>query len=90
MVHDAGPLGLRAVYDRAGLPARLFPTFRVAVDTWRALSSEAGHLDAGHFQTLMIERFLTQAPYAPREDLAYLYERLDRRLSAEATPLKAA
>jgi uncharacterized protein (DUF2336 family) len=29
MIHDAGPLGLRAVYERAGLPVRLFPAFRV-------------------------------------------------------------
>ncbi|HWU48923.1 MAG TPA: DUF2336 domain-containing protein [Asticcacaulis sp.] len=89
MVHDAGALGLRAVYDRAGLPARLFPTFRIAVDAWRALASEAGDMDSGRFQTLLIERFLTQAPYAPREDLIYLYERLDRRLSAQ-TPLPKA
>ena len=32
MVHDAGPLGLRAIYERTGLPARLFPAFRAAVD----------------------------------------------------------
>jgi uncharacterized protein (DUF2336 family) len=90
MVHDAGSLGLRAIYDRAGLPARLFPTFRSAVDAWRALTAEAGDIDSGRFQTLLIERFLTQAPYAPREDLIYLYERLDRRLSASAPLPKAA
>ncbi|MDI7774938.1 DUF2336 domain-containing protein [Asticcacaulis sp. EMRT-3] len=78
MVHDAGMLGLRAVYDRAGMPARLFQTFRIAVDTWRDLQAEAGHLDPARFQSRLIERFLTQAPYASREDLTYLYERLDR------------
>jgi len=79
MVHDAGSLGLRAIYDRAGLPARLFQTFRVAVDTWRALTAESAPFDRRRFQTLMIERFLTQVPYAPREDLIFLYEKLDRR-----------
>ncbi len=78
MVHDAGSLGLRAIYDRAGMPARLFQTFRIAVDTWRTLHDEAGHLDAISFQERLIERFLTQVPFAPREDLVYLYERLDR------------
>jgi len=29
-------------------------------------------------QERLIERFLTQMPFAPREDLLYLYERLDR------------
>jgi len=78
MVHDAGTLGFRAIYDRAGLPGRLFQTFRMAVETWRGLSAEAGHLDPISFQERLIERFLTQVPFAPREDLIYLYERLDR------------
>ena len=78
MVHDAGPLGLRAVYDRAGLPGRLFQTFRIALETWRGLMAEAGQLDPVAFQERLIERFLTQVPFAPREDLIYLYERLDR------------
>ena len=78
MVHDAGALGLRAIYDRAGLPGRMFQTFRSAVDTWRTLMSEAGHLDPMRLQEKLIERFLTQVPFAPREDLIYLYERLDR------------
>jgi uncharacterized protein (DUF2336 family) len=78
MIHDAGSLGLRAIYDRAGLPGRMFQTFRCAVDTWRSLMAEAGHLDPARFQEKLIERFLTQVPFAPREDLIYLYERLDR------------
>ncbi|EGF89527.1 hypothetical protein ABI_39430 [Asticcacaulis biprosthecium C19] len=78
MVHDAGSLGLRAVYDRAGLPGRMFQTFRIAVDTYQSLLAEAGHLDPLRFQERLIERFLTQVPFAPREDLIYLYERLDR------------
>ncbi|ESQ78028.1 DUF2336 domain-containing protein [Asticcacaulis sp. YBE204] len=78
MVHDAGQLGLRAIYDRAGLPARMFQTFRIAVDTYHSLASEQSDLDPVHFQERLIERFLTQVPFAPREDLVYLYERLDR------------
>jgi len=78
MVHDAGPLGFRAIYDRAGLPSRLFPTFRTALETYRMLRAEQGHLDPLRFQERLIERFLTQVPYASREDLTHLYERLDR------------
>jgi uncharacterized protein (DUF2336 family) len=78
MVHDAGALGLRAIYDRAGLPARMFQTFRLAVETYHMLQAEAGHLDPLRMQERLIERFLTQVPFAPREDLVYLYERLDR------------
>jgi len=72
MVHDAGSLGLRAIYDRAGLPARMFQTFRIAVETYHILQAEAGHLDHVQMQERLIERFLTQVPFAPREDLIYL------------------
>ncbi len=78
MIHDAGALGFRAIYDRAGMPARLFPTFRIAVEGYRGLMAEAPSLSAHQMEERLIERFLTQAPFAPREDLLYLYERLDR------------
>lgn len=78
MVHDAGPLGLKAIYDRAGLPPRLFQAFRVGVDTWRALTAEGGAVSAEEFRQRMLERFLTQRPNVQRDDLAYLMERLDQ------------
>lgn len=90
MVHDAGPLGLKAIYDRAGLPPRLFQAFRAGVDTWRALQAEGADTSGEDFRQRMLERFLTQRPNAPRDDLAYLMERLDQppaqpaRLAASA------
>ena len=78
MVHDAGPLGLKAIYDRAGLPPRLFQAFRAGVDTWRQLSAEGADTSGEAFRERMLERFLTQRPNAPRDDLAYLMERLDQ------------
>ncbi len=90
MVHDAGPLGLKAIYDRAGLPPRLFQAFRAGVDTWRTLQAEGADTAGEAFRQRMLERFLTQRPNTPRDDLAYLMERLDQpptppaRLSATA------
>ncbi|MDI1326443.1 MAG: DUF2336 domain-containing protein [Brevundimonas sp.] len=91
MIHDAGPLGLKAVYDRAGLPPRLFQAYRAGVDTWRQLQAEGVDTSGDEFRHRMLERFLTQRPNAPREDLAWLMERLDHdplparaRLSAAA------
>lgn len=78
MIHDAGPLGLKAIYDRAGLPPRLFQAFRAGVDTWRALSAEGADTSSDLFRQRMLERFLTQRPNVLREDLAYLMERLDQ------------
>ncbi|MDO1558293.1 DUF2336 domain-containing protein [Brevundimonas sp. 2R-24] len=91
MVHDAGPLGLRAIYDRAGLPPRLFAAFRAGVDTWRDLHAEAGaSLDREQFQERMLERYLTSAVGGSREDVAYLLERLDRPADILATRVSAA
>ena len=78
MIHDAGPLGLKAIYDRAGLPPRLFQAFRAGVDTWRILQAEGADTSGDEFRTRMLERFLTQRPNVGRDDLAYLMERLDR------------
>ncbi len=78
MVHDAGPLGLKSIYDRAGLPPRLFQAFRAGVDTWRALQAEGGDTASDTFRQRMLERFLSQRPNTSRDDLAYLMERLDR------------
>ena len=88
MVHDAGPLGLKALYDRAGLPPRLFQAFRAGVDTWRQLQSEGVDTTGDVFREQMLQRFLTQRPNAPREDLAYLMERLDQP-AAEMAPRAA-
>lgn len=78
MVHDGGPLGLKALYDRAGLPPRLFAAFRAGVDTWKALQGEGADTSGEAFRERMLERFLSQRPAVAREDLAYLMERLDR------------
>ncbi len=83
MIHDAGPLGLRAIYERAGLPARLFPAFRCAVDTFHSMEFDGGARDRERFQERMLQRFLTQPQAAAREDVDYLIDKMDR-ISREA------
>ena len=78
MIHDAGPLGMRAIYERAGLPARMFPAFRAAVDTFHALEGEAVDASPERFQQLMLQRYLTQAQTPGREDTDYLLDKMDR------------
>ena len=78
MIHDAGPLGLRAIYERAGLPARLFPAFRAAVDTFHSMEFDGGARDRERFQERMMQRFLTQPQAAAREDVDYLIDKMDR------------
>jgi uncharacterized protein (DUF2336 family) len=83
MIHDAGPLGLRAIYERAGLPARLFPAFRAAVDTFHSVEFDGGQRDVERFQERMLQRFLTQPQSAAREDVDYLLDKMDQ-LSRQA------
>ncbi len=83
MIHDAGQLGLRAIYERAGLPARLFPAFRAAVDAFHSMEHEWGPRDQETFQQRMLERFLTQPQSVAREDVDYLLERLGKLASAD-------
>jgi uncharacterized protein (DUF2336 family) len=78
MIHDAGPLGLRAIYERAGLPARLFPAFRAAVDTFHSMEFDGGARDRERFQERMLQRFMTQPQAAAREDVDYLLDKMDR------------
>jgi uncharacterized protein (DUF2336 family) len=78
MIHDAGPLGLRAIYDRAGLPARLFTAFRAGVDTWHSMEFDGGLRDRERFQERMLQRFLTQPQNATRDDVDYLIDKMDR------------
>ncbi len=86
MVHDAGPLGLRAIYQRAGLPEALYPAFRAAIDTLHALHLEGGDLDLPRFQERLMQRFLTQGERGDGEDVDYLLDRLDSLIRETEAP----
>jgi uncharacterized protein (DUF2336 family) len=78
MIHDAGPLGLKAICERADLPPRLHSAFKAGVDAFHGLEFDGGHQDRERFQEHMIQRFLTSAHTASRDDTDYLLERMDR------------
>src|SRR6185295_8829726 len=77
LIHDSGPLGLKAAFDRAGLPPRLYPSFRAAVEVYHQMEREGGADDRVAFRTRMIERTLTLFSSIPKDDLDYLLEKLD-------------
>jgi uncharacterized protein (DUF2336 family) len=81
LVHDKGTSGLRAVFDRAGLPASTYPAFREAVEAMRE-----GGFDAGgttHLRRRMVERVLTRCADTAIGDIEPLLTLL-RRFAAEA------
>lgn len=77
LMHDSGPLGLKAAFDRAGLPPRLYPSFRAAVEVYHSVEREGGVQDRITFRKRMLERTLTLFQSVPKDDLDYLLEKLD-------------
>ena len=77
MMHDAGPLGLKTLFDRTGLPARLFPAFRAGLDVFHQLEREGLSGERDRMRQRMIERVLTLFQSIPGDDLDYLMEKLD-------------
>ena len=89
MIHDAGPLGLKAIYDRAGLPARLYAAFRAGVDTYHSMEFDGGTRDRERFQEKMLQRFLTQPVVPGRDDVDYLLDKMDKLSQAARSSSRA-
>jgi uncharacterized protein (DUF2336 family) len=77
LIHDSGPLGLKAAFERAGLPPRLFPSFRAAIEVFHSIEREGVASDRIVFRKRMLERTLTLFSSVPKDDLDYLLEKLD-------------
>ncbi len=60
LIHDPGPLGLKSIYQKAGLPMGLYPAYRAAVDAFH--SSELERTDDGPERRMrrLLERVLTE------------------------------
>lgn len=78
LIHDAGPLGLEAVFKRAGLPERVLPAVRAALSAWHSLElGDGGARDMVVFRRRLTERIFTQFQGAPEQELTYCLDRLD-------------
>ena len=77
MIHDAGALGLKTIFERAGLPSGMFTAFRLAIEIFHKTEMDGGPGDKERFRQRMVERVLTQFQAIPRADLEYLLDKLD-------------
>jgi uncharacterized protein (DUF2336 family) len=77
LVHDAGHLGLKAIFERAQMPSNLYPAFRAAIDVLHETEFDGSFEDRTAFKKRMIERVLTRFQSIPDEDITYLLEKLD-------------
>lgn len=80
VIHDSGPLGLKAVFQKAGLPESYFPAARAAIDVAREMEYDGGENDRERYSRRMIERILTQygdlGVDFESEDLEYLLKKM--------------
>lgn len=77
MIHDAGTLGLKTVFERAGMPPGMFTAFRLAVNIYHGTEMDGAPGDKDRFRQRMVERVLTQFQAIPRVDLEYLLDKLN-------------
>lgn len=82
LIYDAGPLGLKAIFDKAGLPAAYFPAARAGVGVAREIQLDGGPQDRERRSRKIIERVLTQygdlGVDLDAPDLEYLLGRIGR------------
>lgn len=83
LVHDAGRLGLKSIYEKAKLPAALMPAFRIAIDVLHETPYDGEAHDFERHRRRVIERILTQYEELAPEDLEYLLGKMgDMMLAA--------
>jgi uncharacterized protein (DUF2336 family) len=83
LVHDKRNSGLRAVYEKAGLPLSVYPAFREAVTTMHEDGFVGDPAEATRLRRRMVERVLTGCEDAPLEEIEPLLTLL-RRFATEA------
>ncbi len=81
LIHDSGPLGLKAVYEKTGLPESHYPAVRAAIDVANEVDYDGGEDDRARYSRRMIERILTQygdlGVEFEAEDLEYLLAKMN-------------
>jgi uncharacterized protein (DUF2336 family) len=83
LIHDAGPLGLRAVFERTGAPARLYAPIRAAIDLYHQIELDGLPGDRDRFTRTMIERLLSRSTGLSRDETDYLLDKLDALTEAK-------
>ena len=82
LIHDQGRLGLKSLYERAGLPERLYPAFRAGIDVASENEYDGGPNDRERYVARMVERMLTRsddpAEGIADEDIDYLIGKLNQ------------
>ncbi len=77
LLHDAGSLGLRSLYRKAGLPEGLLTVMRAALDVALSTDVRGADYDRESFSRTVLERVLSVCEDLRQEDADYLLHKLD-------------
>jgi uncharacterized protein (DUF2336 family) len=83
LVHDQRASGFKAIYERAGLPASVYPAFRAAIEIMHETGIQAEPGGNTRLKRRMVERVLTSCARMPAGDIEPLMTLL-RRYATEA------
>jgi uncharacterized protein (DUF2336 family) len=92
LIFDDGPDGFQALYERSGLPPRLFRAFRAAMEVIRGLGPNPARDWQREHTNRIIARLVNEYEQVCPEDLEHVLCTLSRRLrpQAAADPLREA
>ena len=76
LIHDAGSLGLKSLYEKAGLPMRLFSAIRIALEVVHETELGFNPHALENYRSRVIERVLTQFEDLADDDIDYLLDKL--------------
>ena len=76
LIHDAGTLGFSKIYEKTGLPMKLLPAVRAALDVVHETALTGAENDIDDYRAKVIERVLTQYDWLDEEDANYLLAKL--------------
>lgn len=74
LIHDSGAAGLVSLLTKAGIPPRLEPLIRTALEAHAQLRRDGQDQDVKRFRARIIERLLTQVADLGDEDVDYLLD----------------
>ncbi|MGB0696944.1 MAG: DUF2336 domain-containing protein [Rhodospirillaceae bacterium] len=93
LIHDGGKLGLKGIFQKAGMPDQLFPAVRAAINVFDDMEYDGRKNDLDRFSRRLIERVLTQygdlGVEFETDDLEYLLGKMSQLPSDIAPDARA-
>ncbi len=76
LIHDAGQLGLKSLYEKAGMPKELMSAIRLAIEVVHETEMTGEDHDREKYRAKVIERVLTRGDELGDDNVEYLLDKL--------------